>query len=620
MNNNNDVTQLDILDSLDSLDSDDITQLNNALGNLNGDERRLQRDAIQFLNQFIFKSNVNFIHKRTALEKLLEKVPYHEIADKIALLIQETVDIYHKSDLIALTKRYRKVDPDAIPENPTELVEYSRALWKRGKLTKAIESFEKVITHNDATVLEKLTVIHTMVNDCYSSEQKEAVCKLLDPLYTFLQDTKISYASVRDILTSLFRIRNTNFQSKHNVVFRKHMDIWTSSTNTYISPSGPTFYVINKAWSWICDAIEFARPAGKETLWTYLTTWITEPPFSDDLPFRERCKYQFYACEFLLQSFRTAEQRTATEFLLNIVESDEYSTFVRGDALDVLLRHSTPREFDERVDNGRNLLRGVREDTQANMQMQAAELGLQAAAINAFMGGDAFDAAIAGTTYDDAQNVHATEINEAITDSLLSLSNDEEVRGNTIYKVTKDITTMIDADDQATPEQRSCAKAALSRYIEDPAVFTDKHLKLGSVLVLVWNRMTRHKEQSEMCSRLIQELSEAFNTCATGHLSRVVSVLSGYYSDIKQFASFEVQLENNIKARINAAIRKAPKDLQGDLLIGVADNKCPEYQTYLEFVADLYEPVHKELLGEFVPEYISQSTFDIIFLDTWPRK
>ncbi len=612
---------------------DFILDLNNAITTINSSDSKRSSDAIKFLDYTAFKSEVSFNHRRTALETLLTKVEYHTVADKVALLIQETADIYHKSDIVAITKRYRKVDPASKPEDPAELIEYARRLWKRGTLKEAVDAFTTLLNHDQASIQEKLTVVHTMINDCYNPEQKEAIATVLDPIYTFLQDTPISYASVRDVLTSIFRIRNTVLQQENTKVFKEHMDVWASSLELYTAGSrGTHFYVIHKAWSWVCDAIEFARPAGKETLWAYLTTWIIDPPFNEELPPREKYKYQFFACEFLLQSYRAGEQRTATDFLLSIAESVEYSTFVRGDALDVLLRNPVSQEHRDRINAARDNLRVVREDTEANQRMQAAELGNhQAVVLNAIVGGNNlivigphFAPGIAGTTYDDSQNVHATEINEAIKESLLKMSTGVEIRGNTVYKVTDDIADMIDKlphqeDNRANQDQRHRAKASLARYIEDPAVFTDKRLKLGAVLVLVWNRMCRHKEFPEMCIRLVEELAEAFNTCATGHLSRAVSVLVGYYSDIKQFSSFETQLENNIKARINAAVRKAPEDLQGDLFIAMADDKCYEYQIYINFLKDLHDTVYQELCDEFVPGYLSDETFDHIFLNEWPH-
>ena len=605
-----------------------ITELNNALTDINSNSPK-KKDAIQFLDYVIFRLPVSFNHKRIALEALLTKVDYHIVADKVALLIQQTTDIYHKSDLVAIAKRYRQLDLYNVPENPAQLLEYSRTLWKSNKLSEAVSGFRVVLEDDHASVQEKLTVVHTMINDCYNPEQKEILAQVLDPIYTFLQDTPISYASVRDVLISIFRIRNTKLQEENTRVFKEHMDLWASSIDTYTAGTrGTVFYVIHKAWSWVCDAIEFARPAGKETLWSYLSTWITEPPFSEELPPREQYKYQFFACEFLLQSYRGLEQQIATDFLLSIAESAEYSTFVRGDALDVLLRNPVPRYSRDRVNTIRNQLRQVREDTNANLVLQNQELGIQAAAaLDALVGAAAAaefrDGAIAGTTFDDSQNVHATEINEAIKESLLSLCKDPEVRGNTVYKVSDDIIDMINQlphdDYRTSQDQRYRAKASLARYIEDPAVFTEKRLKLGAVLVLIWNRMLCHKEFVELCYRLVEELAEAFNTCATGHLSRAVSILVSYYPDIKQFASFETQLENNILARINAAVRKAPEDLQGDLFIAMADNRCAEYKIYLEFVGKLRTPVYQELYGEFVPGYMSKAAFDRTFLHTWPN-
>ncbi|KKL05550.1 hypothetical protein LCGC14_2604900, partial [marine sediment metagenome] len=92
-----------------------ITELNNALTDINSNSPK-KKDAIQFLDYVIFRLPVSFNHKRIALEALLTKVDYHIVADKVALLIQQTTDIYHKSDLVAIAKRYRQLDLYNVPE------------------------------------------------------------------------------------------------------------------------------------------------------------------------------------------------------------------------------------------------------------------------------------------------------------------------------------------------------------------------------------------------------------------------------------------------------------------------------------------------------------------------
>lgn len=574
----------------DILNIDFISEFNKAVSNAN--------DSLRFLKQVVFTLSVSFNYKRIALEKLLEYIEYNVIADEIETFIQTTSNPYDKNIIIAIADRYRNVDSDL------RNLKSSQALWKRGKLDKAISGFKELLVSEDSSLQEKLTCIHTMVNDCYNPEQKEAIAQLLRPIYMFLQGTLIAYASVRDILASIFNIRNIKLQSENIVIFREHINI--------LAESDP-----HKAWKWVCDAIEFTRPGSKEPLWEYLCTWLTEPPFNETLPMRGKLKYQFFVCEFLLQSFRTDNVQLATNFLLQITESAEYSTFVRGDALDVLLRNHVPPDARVRIRAAREAQRVMREDAAANRILELAELGGGFADLGIVH----FEPAIAGTTFDDSQSVHTTTVNQAINESILNLSTDLEVRGNTTYKVADDITNMINhaPNDLVTEQHRSRAKNALKRFVEDPAVFTEKRIKLGAVLVLVWNRIIKHTEKDELSIRLIQELSEAFNTCATGHLSRIVSVLIGFYSDIKQSISFETQLSDNIKAHLYAAVKNTPDDLQGDLLIAMADDKSPEYRVYLDFSDKLRSELQKNLLSEFVPQYMQEDTFKKVFEEVFPH-
>jgi len=524
--------------------------------------------------------------------------------DKLKILLQK-VSSSRKADL---KKVLQELDVEPLD------VDSCREMWKRGDPSLAAKGIRNLLQNTETTQRDAVGIIHTMINDCYETPQHQALAESLETVYDYVGGLYSSYDIQKNIITSIIRMRNTIVTEANTRVFGPFMNRLAREPET-----------IEKAWRWICDALEFARPATQELLWGYLTSWITDPPFSEDISLRDKCMYQFFASEYLLQSHRQPQTGIATVFLLECAENTDYSTFIRGDAMDVLTRNPVPAEYKERAREVTEALRGVREDTRENLERQRRELGNNNIAMIGYrpqnpvllnpLPGFSRNKGVL-TTFDDSQNVHETSTNDAIKESLLNLIKDDEVRGNTIYKVVDDIKTMIKA---SKADKTECERAtmALPRFVKDPSVFTNKRIKLGAVLVMVWNRIINHKERQDLSLRLITELSEAFNTCATGHLSRIVSVLVGYYPDIKQMNSFETQLQDCIKARVNTALRNAPDDIKGDLYIALADSDCPEYATLSKFKKAIREEVHDELYKEFVPEYMSKLTFKIIFTATF---
>ena len=138
-------------------------------------------------------------------------------------------------------------------------------------------------------------------------------------------------------------------------------------------------------------------------------------------------------------------------------------------------------------------------------------------------------------------------------------------------------------------DHKKCrATASLSRFQTDPATFTKKKITLGGALIMVWNRIVVLDEKEDVYIRLIEELSSAYNSCATGHISRVVSVLTGYYDDIKQFEGFDRQLEDNIMA-LNMAFESIKNKLFG------TNQSPPGYE-----VEEAPPPAYSAALGRIV--------------------
>lgn len=564
-----------------------IIRLATAQQNIKSTVDDIKNKAARELRELLYASQVSCTFKRGALETLLQEVPYDQLREDISELIQTTNDPDFKDELLNAQNRHG----DRII---TELEQY-RKLWKNNASLGA-EGLQRIIADHNTNTQDRLTAVYTLITSCYSPDHKAALTSSISTIYTFL--TTLNKAHTRDILRTLFAFRDQTISGENQRVFIETVDNM-SSINVYA------------AWDFIVEALECSRETAFRGICDYILSWLDTPPFNLTTTVKIKCIHQFYVSEWLLRDGPVDYHHQVCIFLLDIAESDAYSTFIRGDALDVLLRAKIPSEYTTRLHEIREHLRGVRENSVRNMRLYAYERGVE------YREPIFTDKAIAGTTFDDSQNVHATTINSAITTSLLNMSNDQEIRGNTIDKVIADISKMIKTSNL---EKQKIANAieALQRYKTDPAVFTEKRITLGATLVYVWNRIVTHTDREALQFRLIDELVDACGTCATGHLSRAISVLIGYYSDIKQALDYSTQLIDNIKARIYFLVKQSPQDIRDDLTVALMGPDCEEYEMLCKYLSDHTESVRKELYAEFVPQYIQADKFSNIFITHWP--
>lgn len=517
--------------------------------------------------------------KKIILEKLLDTTEHSQIKNVIdRLSITEQQELEPLLGCVQVT-----------PISGYGMVELFREKWQKLDFTDLQNLFDNIVEEGET--INILTMIHTLINNCYQTEQKLALVDFIPHIYDFLvQNTRT--AIQRDIIDTLCRIKS--IQEQHITIALEKIDEISIAN-------------IDLAWDFLSYCKESVHTNYLPRIWDYIIRWLDTPPFAETTTIRTQTKYQIWACELILDSSDPLLMPIAIEFLLGIADNPKYSTYIRGDALDPLLRRNIDAKYVERINNVRTILGQTLNDIH-NQRLFFREQGIE------YIQERLFGDAIAGTIASDNQNVHISDINNAVKESIMNLLKDPEVKGNTIEKVITDITKEFSRLD------RNVRKAimTLDRFRKDPASFTERNVKLSGVLVLVWNRICQHAEKKELVNRLCDELIDAYGTCATGHLSRVVSVLVGYYPDIKQSVGYEKQLQDNILARIYTLVKDANDDLQGDLLIGMSDKFCPEYKIYVDYLEPHKDKIHQELFQEFVEEYLSADSFERIFVNTFP--
>lgn len=163
--------------------------------------------------------------------------------------------------------------------------------------------------------------------------------------------------------------------------------------------------------------------------------------------------------------------------------------------------------------------------------------------------------------YDNAQNVHAKQIESSVkevldfllTNTKVKIINDNEIDfqyvSNIIYDLIKDF----------TDEKKNKIKITLNRIFLDRALYSKFNSNLSNILVRLWSYIEENEYKDSMIQRLLEELEDMSGTCSSGFLSRLVNTLSGF-GELNIRISFDDQLISNFTGRLNMYARKITND------------------------------------------------------------
>lgn len=96
---------------------------------------------------------------------------------------------------------------------------------------------------------------------------------------------------------------------------------------------------------------------------------------------------------------------------------------------------------------------------------------------------------------------------------------------------------------------------SLNRINIDRILYSKYNQTLSNILIKVWSFLSQHESKHEIINRLLEELYDMSGTCSSGFASRLVNIISGF-SDYNIKISFTDQIIANFIARLNASTRK----------------------------------------------------------------
>ena len=323
-------------------------------------------------------------------------------------------------------------------------------------------------------------------------------------------------------------------------------------------------------------------------------------------------EYKILASQNLLQNFNlTKNQRDDIEKLLLSFSTDTQLCYnLRSDSADILLRLGSikNKEFAKDI---------------------IMLLGQQGVTVN--------------TIYDNAENVHVTDIDESAieiieylfrfvpTMTVKTASEEKEekvrekfIRGNeiTFDYVKGRILKLIEKEKRQLGlkksdkfEKEELIKVSLNRINMDRVLYTCYNRTLSSILIKVWSYIDKNeKNKKELIKRLLEELVEMSGICSSGHITRLANTLTGF-GDFSLKISWRDQITANLGGRLNARARNIDDiEFQEEVLTEMSIS--PKYphlrKNFLKFFRENVLSIRDEMYQEF-KTHIDDATFDLEF-------
>jgi Leucine-rich repeat (LRR) protein len=140
------------------------------------------------------------------------------------------------------------------------------------------------------------------------------------------------------------------------------------------------------------------------------------------------------------------------------------------------------------------------------------------------------------TIYSDGQNVHDSQINRSITESLYRLLDEK------VSCADQGILDEIINDNILSTE----SKEALVEYSKITSVHSQLNVTFMEALRCIWTVIRDHKQSDEIKKILDHEIQDSICKCFTGRLSRLVNTLNGFDERVSVRISDEQEISNVI--------------------------------------------------------------------------
>jgi len=300
-------------------------------------------------------------------------------------------------------------------------------------------------------------------------------------------------------------------------------------------------------------------------------------------------KYKILSSQYLLQNL-------TDEKLINSIETQLFN-----EAIDV------NNDYNLRADIADTLIRLGTKGMQEKSKLIINELGKEKGTLKSI--------------YSNKQNVHDEKIEESVTKFLLNLATIKlELKDN---KSSDNGEIFMDYDDLCKEYndylQKNNVKeidkinASLLRIKLDQIIYPGSQV-LSSIFIKIWSLIKKNPVKELLLERLSDELIDMYDTCSSGHCSKLVNVFAGI-DGFNINIGFEKQIQGNIVGRINKLIRESDENIHSKILEELAEDlSFEEKPCYRKLIKENINNIHDELYKEYVDgNYISSDIFESFF-------
>jgi hypothetical protein len=188
--------------------------------------------------------------------------------------------------------------------------------------------------------------------------------------------------------------------------------------------------------------------------------------------------------------------------------------------------------------------------------------------------------------YNDKQNVHDIMIQRSVCESVQNLLRDPKPD--------------FSINDIINSSLNDKTKMALIEYCQDKTVHSVHLITYEELLSYVWNRIIKSKFKEELMRILEEQIADSECKCFTGRFNRTLSVLVGYYDDIKINISDSSRISAiilNCKEKIQPYSSKEHSRKAKEQLIEAGYNES-EIKEWIEAIAEMDAIAEIEAIAE----------------------
>jgi len=172
------------------------------------------------------------------------------------------------------------------------------------------------------------------------------------------------------------------------------------------------------------------------------------------------------------------------------------------------------------------------------------------------------------TVYDDGQNVHNNSINENVKSIIRTLYEEhkESISSSNRTANLNEVSMRVSALSKSLNiVSKQKIRGTFDRLMIDTSKF-ENDTNLCDILILVWQKIKSSSDKPELEKRLIEELEEMNGLCATGHLSRLINTMSGFFDNMSIKISYKDQIKTYVFNHYNK-ILSCMDETKADVII-----------------------------------------------------